>query len=70
MKKVVNVVQACGLCAVACPAEAITMEAAERMPGEEALYRKKNMQQNMRSICCDAYSVDCVKKHVRKMPFI
>src|SRR6478672_9398443 len=26
---------ACGLCAVACPAEAITMEAAERMPGEE-----------------------------------
>ncbi len=24
---------ACGLCAVACPAEAITMEAAERLPG-------------------------------------
>ncbi|HEY0067422.1 MAG TPA: 4Fe-4S binding protein, partial [Flavisolibacter sp.] len=24
---------ACGLCAVACPAEAITMEAAERQPG-------------------------------------
>ena len=29
---------ACGLCAVACPAEAITMVAAERKPGEENLY--------------------------------
>jgi NADH-quinone oxidoreductase subunit I len=32
---------ACGLCAVACPAEAITMEAAERRPGEEDLYREE-----------------------------
>ena len=32
---------ACGLCAVACPAEAITMEGAERMPGEEHLYREE-----------------------------
>ncbi len=32
---------ACGLCAVACPAEAITMEAAERMPGEEHLYKEE-----------------------------
>ncbi|MBC6490446.1 NADH-quinone oxidoreductase subunit NuoI [Flavihumibacter stibioxidans] len=32
---------ACGLCAVACPAEAITMEAAERMEGEENLYREE-----------------------------
>ena len=32
---------ACGLCAVACPAEAITMEAAERMDGEEKLYREE-----------------------------
>lgn len=32
---------ACGLCALACPAEAITMEAAERKPGEEALYREE-----------------------------
>lgn len=32
---------ACGLCAVACPAEAITMEAAERQIGEEKLYREE-----------------------------
>jgi NADH-quinone oxidoreductase subunit I len=32
---------ACGLCAVACPAEAITMEAAERLPGEETLYKEE-----------------------------
>src|SRR6218665_1764299 len=32
---------ACGLCAVACPAEAITMEAAERQIGEENLYREE-----------------------------
>jgi NADH-quinone oxidoreductase subunit I len=32
---------ACGLCAVACPAEAITMEAAERKTGEENLYKEE-----------------------------
>lgn len=32
---------ACGLCAVACPAEAITMEGAERKPGEEHLYKEE-----------------------------
>ena len=32
---------ACGLCAVACPAEAITMVSAERKKGEENLYREE-----------------------------
>jgi NADH-quinone oxidoreductase subunit I len=32
---------ACGLCAVACPAEAITIVAAERKKGEEHLYREE-----------------------------
>ena len=31
----------CGLCAVACPAEAITMVSAERKHGEERLYREE-----------------------------
>lgn len=32
---------ACGLCALACPAEAITMTAAERTPQEAHLYREE-----------------------------
>lgn len=32
---------ACGLCALSCPAEAISMEAAERKPDEEHLYREE-----------------------------
>src|SRR5690606_10641956 len=31
---------ACGLCALSCPAEAITMKAAERKPEEKHLYRE------------------------------
>ena len=32
---------ACGLCALSCPAEAITMVAAERKKGDEKLYREE-----------------------------
>src|SRR3546814_16348181 len=32
---------ACGLCALSCPAEAITMISAERQKGEEHLYREE-----------------------------
>jgi NADH-quinone oxidoreductase subunit I len=32
---------ACGLCALSCPAEAITMVASERKKGEEKLYREE-----------------------------
>jgi NADH-quinone oxidoreductase subunit I len=32
---------ACGLCALSCPAEAITMTAAERKPSEKHLYREE-----------------------------
>ncbi|HYH55440.1 MAG TPA: NADH-quinone oxidoreductase subunit NuoI [Anseongella sp.] len=32
---------ACGLCALSCPAEAITMVSEERKPGEEQLYREE-----------------------------
>ena len=32
---------ACGLCALSCPAEAITMTAAERLPSEKHLYREE-----------------------------
>ncbi len=58
---------ACGLCAVACPAEAITMEAAERQPEKNIYTGKKNMQPNTRSICCAVFFAGFVKKLVRKM---
>lgn len=40
---------ACGLCAVACPSEAITMEAAERKPGEEHLYKRRKICSEIRN---------------------
>jgi formate hydrogenlyase subunit 6/NADH:ubiquinone oxidoreductase subunit I len=58
---------ACGLCAVACPAEAITMEAAERRKAKNISIAKKNMRLCMKSTCCAVFSVACVKRLVQKM---
>ncbi len=60
---------ACGLCAVACPAEAITMEAAERLPGEEHLYREEKYAAKyeinmLRCIFCGLCEEACPKDAV------
>ena len=60
---------ACGLCALACPAEAITMEAAERKPDEEHLYREEKYaakyEVNMlRCIFCGLCEEACPKDAV------
>lgn len=60
---------ACGLCAVACPAEAITMESAERKKGEEHLYREekyaKTYEINMlRCIFCGLCEEACPKEAI------
>jgi NADH-quinone oxidoreductase subunit I len=60
---------ACGLCAVACPAEAITMVAAERKPGEENLYREEKYARiyeiNMlRCIFCGLCEEACPKEAI------
>ena len=57
---------ACGLCAVACPAEAITMEAAEREVGQENLYREEKYAAKyeinmLRCIFCGLYEEACPK---------
>lgn len=60
---------ACGLCAVACPAEAITMTAAERKRGEEKLYREEKYaavyEINMlRCIFCGLCEEACPKEAI------
>ena len=60
---------ACGLCAVACPAEAITMVAAERKKGEEGLYREEKYaaiyEINMiRCIFCGLCEEACPKEAI------
>src|SRR6195952_5175969 len=60
---------ACGLCAVACPAEAITMEGAERKKGEENLYREEKYaavyEINMlRCIYCGMCEEACPKEAI------
>jgi NADH-quinone oxidoreductase subunit I len=60
---------ACGLCAVACPAEAITMESAERKKGEESLYREEKYAKiyeiNMlRCIFCGLCEEACPKEAI------
>lgn len=60
---------ACGLCAVACPAEAITMVAAERKRGEENLYREEKYAENyeinmLRCIFCGLCEEACPKEAI------
>jgi NADH-quinone oxidoreductase subunit I len=60
---------ACGLCAVACPAEAITMIAAERKPGEENLYREEKYASTyeinmLRCIFCGDCEEACPKEAI------
>jgi len=60
---------ACGLCAVACPAEAITMTSAERKKGEEGLYREEKYASvyeiNMlRCIFCGLCEEACPKEAI------
>src|SRR5882724_3279440 len=60
---------ACGLCAVACPAEAITMVAAERKPGEEKLYREEKYASiyeidMLRCIFCGLCEEACPKEAI------
>jgi NADH-quinone oxidoreductase subunit I len=77
---------ACGLCAVACPAEAITMIAAERKPGEEQLYREEKYAEKyeinmLRCIFCGDCEEACPKEAIfltdriveseyKRLPFI
>jgi NADH-quinone oxidoreductase subunit I len=60
---------ACGMCAVACPAEAITMESAERKKGEEHLYREEKYAATyeinmLRCIFCGLCEEACPKEAI------
>jgi NADH-quinone oxidoreductase subunit I len=60
---------ACGLCAVACPAEAITMTANEREKGEEGLYREEKYAETyeinmLRCIFCGLCEEACPKEAI------
>jgi NADH-quinone oxidoreductase subunit I len=60
---------ACGLCAVACPAEAITMVADERVKGEEHLYREEKYASTyeinmLRCIFCGLCEEACPKEAI------
>jgi len=60
---------ACGLCAVACPAEAITMTAAERKKGEENLFREEKYASTyeinmLRCIFCGLCEEACPKEAI------
>ncbi len=64
---------ACGLCAVACPAEAITMDAAERKKGEEHLYREEKYAAKyeinmLRCIFCGLCEEACPKQAIYLTP--
>jgi len=66
---------ACGLCAVACPAEAISMVAGERKRGEEHLYREEKFAAKyeinmLRCIFCGLCEEACPKEAIFLTPRI